>query len=168
MSMAADLFVSLCYNAYGLVKWYSKACVYKNNYNTNNQALQVLWYSQIPAIILLSVISNDIKCTELLVPCIPTPSLTHVQHSPFMSGSELPVCSIEVPYCMLCTWQCLKWYIAAYLFLLLTQSKWVLITDLSLYYAICNPWSSYSNNTHDRQIQWQASLCTSIETLLMS
>jgi len=65
MSMAADVFGGLCYNAYGLVI-NSKACVCKNNYNTNNQALQVLWNSQIPAIILLSVISNDQTILNLL------------------------------------------------------------------------------------------------------
>jgi len=47
MSMAADVFVGLCYNAYGLVinAIQKKACVCKNN-----QALHVLWYSQISAI----------------------------------------------------------------------------------------------------------------------
>jgi len=49
--MAADAFV-----AYGLVINAIQKPVYVN---TNNQALQVLWYSQISAIMFLSVISND-------------------------------------------------------------------------------------------------------------
>jgi len=40
----------------------------KNNYNANNQALQLqaLWYSQILAIILLSVILNDQMTLNIL------------------------------------------------------------------------------------------------------
>ena len=58
MNMTADVFVGLHYNAYEML---FKTCVCKNNYNTeiNNQALQVLWYAQIPVIIWRSVISNE-------------------------------------------------------------------------------------------------------------
>ena len=69
MSMATDLFGGLFYTTYGLViaNCYSKACVCKNNYITSNRALQVLWYSPILAIILLSVISNDQTILNVLI-----------------------------------------------------------------------------------------------------
>ena len=85
----------------------AKACVCKNTHNTNNQALQVLWHSQTPTSILLSVWPNDVKCTATgaMHPQTPlNPCTTFMLCLP-MWGLELPVCSVEVLCCMLCTWQ---------------------------------------------------------------
>jgi len=88
---------------------YSKTSVCKNNYNTNSQALQVAMVFTNSNNVMIKwckmyYMIQQLLTTSVMHPQTPlNPCTTFMLCLP-MWGIELPVCSIEVLYCMLCTW----------------------------------------------------------------